>query len=64
MSTPRPPLRLLLLCRPLCLLLLCLLLLCAPCAVAGLALAPGWHIGRVSEGQYEFAELNGWLTPR
>ena len=58
-STPTPPLHLLLLCRP-----LCLLLLCAPCAVAGLALAPGWHIGRVSEGQYEFAELNGWLTPR
>ena len=51
-STPRPPL------------CLRLLLLCAPCAVAGLALAPGWHIGRVSEGQYEFAELNGWLTPR
>ena len=58
-STPSPRLYLLLLYHH-----LCLLLLCAPFAVTGLALDPGWHIGRVSEGQYEFSELDGWLTPR
>ena len=28
-----------------------------------LGLLPGWHIGRVSEGQYEYDHLNGWMTP-
>ena len=28
-----------------------------------LGLTPGWHVGRLSEGQYEYDQLNGWMTP-
>ena len=24
----------------------------------------GFSVGRISEGQFEFSELNGWMTPR
>jgi len=24
---------------------------------------PGFHVGRISEGQFEYPQLNGWLTP-
>ena len=23
-----------------------------------------WNVGRISEGQYEYDKLNGWMTPR
>ena len=26
-------------------------------------LTPGWHVGRLSEGQYEYDKLNGWMSP-
>ena len=25
---------------------------------------PGFSVGRISEGQFEYSELNGWMTPR
>ena len=27
-------------------------------------LKPGFSVGRISEGQFEYSELNGWMTPR
>ena len=24
----------------------------------------GFYVGRISEGQYEYSSLNGWMTPR
>ena len=27
-------------------------------------LEPGYHVGRISEGQFEYDRLNDWMTPR
>ena len=24
----------------------------------------GFYVGRISEGQFEYSDLNGWMTPR
>ena len=30
----------------------------------GQGLQPGWHVGRIGEGQFEYDTINGWMTPR